>query len=67
MVCFFTGEWSSPVVIGIPLPPLDGFSLTVCGNWVVLFGGYSEGGVYHNDVYSFDISQKVSEWCNIAK
>ena len=66
VVCFLTGEWSSPAINGTP-PPLEGFTLTVCSNRVVLIGGKSEGGVFNNDVYSFDIGRKVSEYCNVAE
>lgn len=67
VVCCLSGKWSSPFVTGTPPPPLEGFSLTLCGNRVVLFGGKSEGGVDINAVYYFHIGQNVSKCGNVAE
>ena len=61
LVCFLSGEWSSPAVSGSPPPPLHGFSFTLINKKeALLFGGW-RGGHYSNDVYCFDIGRNVSD------
>ena len=62
LVCFLSGEWSSPAVTGTPPPPLQGCSFTLINNNKALqFGGYRDGRVCSNDVYCFDIGRNVSD------
>ena len=62
LICFLSGEWSTPAVTGHPPPPLKGFSFTLVGSRAVLFAGRAgDDYVNHNDVYCLDIDRKVSE------
>ena len=60
LICFLSGEWSTPAVTGHPPPPLSYFSFTLVGSRAVLFAGLCDG-VARNDVYCLDIDRKVSE------
>ena len=62
LVCFLSGEWSSPAASGTPPPPLEGFSFTLINKKeALLFGGGRDGGQYSNDIYCFDIDRNVSD------
>ena len=61
LICFLSGEWSTPAVTGHPPPPLRCFSFTLVGSRAVLFAGLGDDRVDHNDVYCLDIDRKVSE------
>ena len=62
LICFLSGEWSTPAVTGHPPPPLRRFSFTLVGSRAVLFAGNGgDDGVNHNSVYCLDIDRKVSE------
>ena len=74
LICFLSGEWSTPAVTGHPPPPLQWFSFTLVGSRAVLFAGSGDDDVNHNDVYCLDIDRKVSEsvsgaavWCGFVE
>ena len=60
LICFLSGEWSTPAVTGHPPPPLKRFSFTLVGSRAVLFAGLDDS-VARNDVYCLDIDRKVIE------
>ena len=57
LILLFLGEWTSPTVTGDRPPPISDFTLTSITNITsLLFGGYTGGGEYSNNVYIFEFT-----------
>ena len=60
--CLCLGQWTSPVVIGNEMPPIDSFTLTsINGKTAILFGGITNDGFSDKlYIFNFDVKTVVS-------